>query len=167
MLEVIEDHDPQAPFELRIIMSPNRSLDWQQNKKVIWSLGALCGGIAMAFSLVTGLWIMLPFAGLEIAALAGALYFVSWKLSYRHVITFKGDQIIIEKGVYRPRGRWVWSKRATHLQSKPAQHPWEAGKLSLHNPPDTVNIGDFLSIDDTAEVIARIREQILYRPQTS
>ena len=164
MLEVIEHSDPNAAFELRIIMSPNRSLDWNQNKKVIWSLGVLCGGIALAFTIIAGAWVVLPFAGLEIAALATALYYVSWKLSYRHVLTFSGEHITIEKGVYRPRGKWVWPKRNAHLQSKPAAHEWEASKLSLHNPPDAVNIGDFLGKAEAAEVIAQVRKHILYRP---
>ena len=69
----------------KIILLPNQSLDWEGNKRVIWLLGFVCMGIAVAFTIIAGAWVMLPFAGLEILSLSLALYYVSWKLSYRHI----------------------------------------------------------------------------------
>ncbi|MDA7687729.1 DUF2244 domain-containing protein [Pseudomonadales bacterium] len=163
MIEITHNSDPDSDYELRIVMAPNRSLDWNQNKKVIWALGGVCGGIAMGFTILVGAWVMLPFAGLEIAALTAGLYYASWKLSYRHVLTFTRDSVVIEKGVYRPRGRWIWPKQSTHLQSTPAAHDWEAIKLTLHNPPTSLNIGTFLSPQDVAEVATLVSQHILYK----
>lgn len=142
-------------------MAPDRSLDWQQNKQFIWGLGGLCAAIALGFTFILGAWVVLPFAGIEIAALTSALYYVSWKLSYRHVLTFDDECVTIEKGVYRPRGAWTWPKRETHLEVEPAQHDWEASRLSLHRDQESLNIGDFLSREDAASVIELLRGQIL------
>ncbi|MBT8139003.1 MAG: DUF2244 domain-containing protein [Gammaproteobacteria bacterium] len=161
MLEVDERTETGAPYQLRLVMAPNRSLDWQQNKKVIWALGVLCIGIAAGFFLRLGIWMILPFAGLEIAALTAALYYVSWKLSYRHILAFDDAKLLIEKGVYRPRGSWTWPKRDTHLEIEPASHDWQASKLTLHCQGESVNIGDFLSREEASRVIELLRGQIL------
>tara|TARA_B100000767_G_scaffold275025_1_gene310088 strand:- start:1276 stop:1773 length:498 start_codon:yes stop_codon:yes gene_type:complete len=144
-----------------LILSPDRSLDWDGNKRVIWSLGGICIGIAMAFTIIAGAWVMLPFAGLEVLTLSLALYYVSWKLSYRHVIIISNKQLIIEKGVYRPRGKWVWQKQATRLITTPPKHDWEAQSLQLINDDEQVNIGNFLSQSDANELIAFFKSEIL------
>ncbi|HCH20638.1 MAG TPA: DUF2244 domain-containing protein [Cellvibrionales bacterium] len=144
-----------------LILSPDRSLDWDGNKRVIWSLGGVCIGIAMGFTIIAGAWVMLPFAGLEVLILSLALYYVSWKLSYRHVLTLSNKQLIIEKGVYRPKGKWVWEKQATRLVTRAPKHDWEAQGLTLINDNEEVNIGDFLSQSDANELIAFLKGEIL------
>ncbi|MGB5325795.1 MAG: DUF2244 domain-containing protein [Pseudomonadales bacterium] len=161
MLEIEQRDGTGDHFQLKLVMAPDRSLDWEQNKRVIWALGTLCASIAIGFTLVLGVWMVLPFAGLEIAALTSALYYVSWKLSYRHVLTFNQDELVIEKGVYRPRGAWVWPKRDTHLEIEIASHDWAANKMTLHHAGESVNIGDFLSRADTEKVVETLRGQIL------
>ena len=160
---------------LKIILSPDRSLSWEGNKRVIWSLGAVCGGIALAFTIIAGTWVMLPFAGIDILAFASALYYVSWKLSYRHIISLDKDTIIIEKGVYRPRGKWVWKKQDTRLICSPPKHDWEAQSLKLVNQSyriesdsesessetDRVGIGEFLSQADANQLISLLQSEIL------
>ena len=144
-----------------LILSPDRSLDWDGNKRVIWSLGSICIGIAMGFTIIAGAWVMLPFAGLEVLILSLALYYVSWKLSYRHILTLNNKQLIIEKGVYRPKGKWVWEKQATRLVTTTAKHDWEAHGLALINNNEKVNIGDFLSQSDSNELITFLKSEIL------
>ena len=144
-----------------LILSPDRSLDWDGNKRVIWSLGGICIGIAMGFTIIAGAWVMLPFAGLEVLILSLALYYVSWKLSYRHILTLNNKQLIIEKGVYRPKGKWVWEKQNTRLVTTTAKHDWEAHGLTLINNNEKVNIGDFLSQSDSNELITFMKGEIL------
>ena len=68
-----------------IVAKPNHSSTWRQN---LWLLAALAVpslGAGIGFALM-GAWPILPLAGLELSVLAGALYWVNWKLEYRHVI---------------------------------------------------------------------------------
>ena len=57
----------------------------------------------------------------------------------------------------------AYSDESTHLQSTPAAHDWEAIKLTLHNPPTSLNIGTFLSPQDVAEVATLVSQHILYK----
>lgn len=163
MLTVIEEHDLDAPLQLRIVMSPNRSLSWAQNKIIIAVFAVSCGGIAIMLAFFAGAWPVIPFAGLEITALAIALYYLSWKLNYRHILTLSDQHITIEKGVYRPRRKYRWNKHDSYLQITPARHDWEASKLCLRNPPEELSIGSFLGKTDTEQLVALLRQHIAVR----
>jgi len=147
----------------KIILLPNQSLNWEGNKRVIWLLGFVCMGIATGFTILAGAWVMLPFAGLEIISLSIALYYVSWKLSYRHILTFNGNEIIIEKGVYRPRSKMIWEKNQTILKTYPSKQEWAPPKLELNNDiiKDKIYIGSFLNLDDAKELIEILEKDIL------
>lgn len=140
-----------------IILEPDRSSDWRGNQIVIAILGSVCFAIALGFYFVLGIWMILPFAGLEVVALAAGLYYASWKLHYQQHLTIDADTLKIEKGVYRPKGVWQWQKQQVYLKIVPAKHDWSAAELSLHhhnqNHSETIEIGSFLGKDDTLELI--------------
>lgn len=61
-----------------------------------------------------GMWMILPFAGLEMLALAAALYVCRRKLLYREVIAIDGDEVSVSVGHERVERRCVlqraWAK---------------------------------------------------------
>ena len=144
----------------RITLSPNRSLSWEGNKRVIWSLAALIIFIAIGFSVVTGTWVIWPFAVFKILALSAGLYYVSWKLSYQHTITVSESTLSIEKGSYRPRGSWQWQKQQSRLITTESKHSWEPPSLVLANNEEEVVIGNFLSRDDAIAVIDCLKNEM-------
>ena len=144
----------------RITLSPNRSLSWEGNKRVIWSLAALITFIAIGFSVVTKTWVIWPFAAFKILALSAGLYYVSWKLSYQHTITVSESTLSIEKGSYRPRGSWQWQKQQSRLITTESKHSWEPPSLVLSNDKEEVVIGDFLSRDDAMAVIDCLKNEM-------
>jgi uncharacterized membrane protein len=144
----------------RITLSPNRSLSWEGNKRVIWSLAALITFIAIGFSVVTKTWVIWPFAAFKILALSAGLYYVSWKLSYQHTITVSESTLSIEKGSYRPRGSWQWQKQQSRLIATESKHSWEAPSLVLSNDDDEVIIGDFLNREDALAVIDCLKNEM-------
>jgi len=144
----------------RITLSPNRSLSWEGNKRVIWSLAALIIFIAIGFSVVTGTWVIWPFAVFKILALSAGLYYVSWKLSYQHTITVSESTLTIEKGSYRPRGSWQWQKQQSRLITTESKHSWEPPSLVLANNEEEVVIGNFLSRDDAMAVIDCLKNEM-------
>ncbi len=150
MIEILRKSNEHGDTEqLTIVLAPDRSLDWEGNKRVIWSLGGVCMGIAVGFTLVAGTWVMLPFAGIEVLALTSALYYVSWKLSYRQVLKVGRDSLQLEKGVYRPRSGWRWSTDDIRLLAEPPKHDWEAPILTITGGADgDVTIGEFLNSAD-------------------
>ena len=103
----------QVDGEKVIIAKPNHSSSWRHN---LWLLGALAVpslGAGIGFALL-GAWPILPLAGLELAALGGALYWVNWKLEYRHVIRLTDDLITVDKGYFVPKRRWCLNDGSPH-----------------------------------------------------
>ena len=155
----VSGSDSDEPLT-RIILSPNRSLSWEGNKRVIWSLAALITFIAIGFSVVTKTWVIWPFAAFKILALSAGLYYVSWKLSYQHTITVSESTLSIEKGSYRPRGSWQWQKQQSRLIATESKHSWEAPSLVLSNDDEEVIIGDFLNREDALAVIDCLKKEM-------
>ena len=144
---------------LRIIARPNCSASWRTNKLVLTLLAIPSLGAATGFALL-GAWPILPFAGLELLALGCALYYVNWKLQYRHVITFSDKAVRIDKGFYAPRQSWTFNRGDTGLAITPEKHPWEGPELSVHNRQQIVSIGEFLNRDDCLELVRLLRGEL-------
>lgn len=147
----------QKDNSLQIVLTPNRSMSWRGNQYFILSLLLLSGAIGVGFALI-GAWVVLPFAGLEMLVLSGALYYVSWKLNYRQVIRFDDNELTIEKGYYSPRKTWRLTREDTALNIEPQQHPWEAPTVSLQHKQELIVIGEFLSQADNKELLNTLRE---------
>ena len=142
-----------------IIVQPNRSSSWRGNQLALLAVAIPSLGLATGFALL-GAWPILPLAGLELTALGSALYYVNWKLQYRHVITLSDDSVCIDKGFYTPRQSWKFPRHATGLAIVPERHPWEGPGLSLQGTGESVSIGEFLNRDDSLELAALLRREI-------
>lgn len=88
--------------ETIILVKPNHSASWRHNLWVLAALAVPSLGAGIVFA-VAGAWPILPFAGIELAALGTALYWVNWKLEYRHVIRFTDSNVLIDKGYFVPK----------------------------------------------------------------
>ncbi|MCB1701546.1 MAG: DUF2244 domain-containing protein [Pseudomonadales bacterium] len=144
---------------LMIIAKPNCSASWRGNLLVLLVLAIPSLGAGIGFAML-GAWPVLPLAGLEMLALGSALYYVNWKLQYRHVITLSDDSVCIDKGFYTPRQSWKFPRHATGLAIVPERHPWEGPGLSLQGTGESVSIGEFLNRDDSLELAALLRREI-------
>ncbi|WP_372764306.1 DUF2244 domain-containing protein [Litorivivens sp.] len=135
-----------------LILKPNRSADWQTNQRLIVAVALISIVIASAFAAI-GAWLILPFAGLEVMALGAALYRVNLNLHYRQILWFSGESLIIEKGVYRPRQRWRWTRIDTAI------HVCEDNRLilKLSNGSNSISIGEFLTEEDLRQVLSTLK----------
>ena len=166
MITVCADYCPDriapSPGARSIIASPNQSADWNSNKLLLLAVGVVSGIIATVFSTI-GLWMVLPFAGLEITALGGALYIVCRRLNQRHILHFAGDQLIVEKGIGGPQRVWQWPTRYTYISVERRSHPWDPIRINLfchHNGNDeTISIGEFLNREDSDRLLDVLRQQ--------
>ena len=144
---------------LTIVAKPNHSSTWRNNLLVLLAISVPSLGAAIGFALL-GAWPILPFAGLELLALGSALYYVNWKLQYRHVITLSDDSVRIDKGFYLPRQTWMFKRHATGLAVTPERHPWEGPELALHDRQEKVSLGEFLNRDDSLKLLALLKREI-------
>ena len=142
-----------------IIAKPNQSATWRSNQLALLAISVPSLGAAISFALM-GAWPIIPFAGFELLALGGALYYVNWKLQYRHVITLSENQILIDKGFYAPRRSWCFDLAGASLSIIPAQHPWDGPSLAVYNREETVSVGEFLNRDDALALQALLRKAL-------
>ena len=152
----------RAGPETVILIKPNHSASWRQN---LWLLAALAVpslGAGVAFALL-GAWPILPFASIELVALGGALYWVNWKLEYRHVIRFTDGSVVIDKGYFIPKRSWHFLREEAALRISTETHPWQGPKLSVHDQQTETRVGDFLNRDETLELLNLLKQQLSVR----
>lgn len=144
---------------LMIVLKPNHSSNWRTNQLVLLAIAVPSMGIAIAFAFF-GAWPILPFAGLELTALGCALYYVNWKLEYRHVITLSEDQLRIDKGFYAPKQSWKFKREDSSLAVTPESHPWDGPVMTLHDSNESVPIGEFLNREDSLTLLSLLRGEL-------
>jgi uncharacterized membrane protein len=81
----------------RFELLPNRSSSWAQTKRFLVAVGLLHGLIAGGFASL-GLWLVAPFSGLEVLALAAGLYVCSRASYRREIILLDADRVVVLRG---------------------------------------------------------------------
>lgn len=152
--------------ETIILVKPNHSASWRQNLWVLAALAVPSLGAGIAFA-VAGAWPILPFAGIELAALGSALYWVNWKLEYRHVIRFTESNVVIDKGYFIPKRRWEFLREEAALRVSAEIHPWQGPQLSVHDRLSETSVGDFLNREETLELLGLLKQQLDIRTHSS
>lgn len=119
-------------------------------------------GIAAMFA-VQGFWPILPFAGLELAALGLALWVSLKRNRYREVIEFDGSRIRIECGMSGEGARLTvdWARSSTRILLEQGIHRNDPTTLSLNNGSRRMVLGRCLTDEDREQLAARLRVLIL------
>ena len=93
-----------------ILIKPNSSLNGWQRVFFLLSIFILCGGIAVIFYFV-GATMILPFAGIELAAVFFAFY-LNFKWSeQKELVTLSLEHVVVEKG--RNQKEYTWKEFRT------------------------------------------------------
>ena len=144
-----------------IVLKPNNSATWRFNMMVVASL-ALLGALISTFFLLQGLWLIVPFSGLEVLALLGCLYLCARSNIQTEVIKFSPDKVIIEQGRTFAEKTWeyhrIWAKifvRKHRLKGHPDQ-------VVIRSHGQEVELGSFLNSDDKETLVKKLRN-IIYR----
>ena len=137
----------------RYLLTPNRSMNWKGNVRIWLGLFVLTAVIVTGFSLI-GAWMILPFAGLELAALAAGFYYSSRQCQKQEVLVLGLDLIRLEKGMKRKEAEWEMPRQHSRLWQDEARHPFTPPKLHLQFRDQEVSLGHFLNIEDTKTLIA-------------
>lgn len=154
---MIESNLDRANSQGHIVVCPNMSGQWQTTKRFLWIVSSLAILIATAFALV-GLWMILPFAGLEIIALVSLMYWVAHQCRRKQVITFEDNKVLVEKGIYNPESTWESELFFTRLFiDKPPYRGGQPLKVFLRSQQQQLEIGEFLNEDDKKKLIAELR----------
>jgi len=143
-----------------IILSPNNSASWQFNMLFLASQAVIAGVIAILF-LMDGLWLILPFSGLEILALFSGLYLVVRNNFTTEVLRFNDHVLTVERGHTNIENSWEYQRSWTKIfVRKPAfrGHPC---KIVIRSYGKELEIGAFLNKSDK-EVLIKKLKRIIY-----
>lgn len=149
--------------ECYVLIRPNSSLSWRGSVIVFCGFFLVSFSIALGF-LVQGLWMVMPFAGLEMLALAVGLYLGALRASEREVIRIQGDTVAVERGrrwcheVTRfPRG-WV---RIELMRARRLGYP---SRLLLRSHGRETEIGNCLNEAERDRLATDLRSWISLTP---
>lgn len=148
--------------ELKIITRPNCSLTTGGQKKVFAVIAGFALLVAFGFTMA-GAWLVMPFAGLELAVLAAAFHYVNGNASDYESLQVNGDRLVIEtrnrKRIERVEFNRYWVRVV--LQGLPGG----VRQLLLRSTGREVRIGRFLSDEQKMELARELRSVtgLLYR----
>lgn len=146
-MSIVTDIDHELSTQKQFIVRRNQSLSWRGNKLFIYFMAVISLGIAGMFAL-NGLWLILPFAGLEILGLTLALYMCSLRCRDQEVVTIGDNLVTVEKGRQRPSEAWQFERAWLKLEliKSPLQgHP---SRLLIHSNGKQTEIGRCLTNDE-------------------
>jgi uncharacterized membrane protein len=96
MLKRNTRHTPEkyADEGLRVLIRPNRSLSPRGMAVLFAGVGAFAMTLGIGFSLV-GAWLVLPFAGLEVAVVGAVLYWLHRHVDDHELIIMDDDRVTV------------------------------------------------------------------------
>ena len=130
-----------------ITLSPNRSLDWAEIRPWLYllSLPALIVGIAW---FIAGVWIILPFAGLELGLLAFFMYRTCYQNYRQQQIIIDKNEVIVEMGIHKSKRIFHCERLNCYLYVKFPNKPIDNLELKLTCESLALVIGEFLNPAD-------------------
>lgn len=95
--------------DFKITVKPNCSLSVKNTIRLVIGLATISMLVGIGFALA-GAWLVLPFAGLEIIAIAYAFYYIHLHADDFESITIKEDSVIVEKYGYKVSDKAVFQR---------------------------------------------------------
>lgn len=111
----------------KITVGPNSSLSVVDTMKLVLGLAAVSMSVGVGFALA-GAWMVLPFAGLEILAIAYAFYYIAMHAQDYESIVIDENKILVEQYCYKGVSNKVDFQR---YWARVILRPLENGKSGL------------------------------------
>ncbi len=118
--------DADSCTSYRVTFKPNCSLSQSGKVRVVLMLTVIPCCIAIGFGSL-GAWLVLPFVGMEIFALAYAFYYVNSHASDYESICIEGDSLLVE----RCTGQYLSQHQLNPYWAKVVRHEQANGELRL------------------------------------
>lgn len=144
--------------DTRIVIGPNASLSARQAVLALALVAVVSLVIAVGFTLV-GFWPILPFAGLELAALGAALRVSLRRNRYREVLGFEGGRVTVAFG-WMGQGASAeidWARSFTRVVLEAGLNRNSHNRLYLTSSGQRIAIGRCLTDAEREALHARIK----------
>ena len=130
-----------------IEMRPNRSASWRQVKYALFLFAIPVAIIAIGWAL-SGVWIILPFAGLELGLLAVFMYRVNWQTHHRQTLVLTADMLIIRQGFRQMKEQRI-TRTSCRFEICKTNQNWQPPRCFACNQHQRIAIGHFLNTADS------------------
>ncbi|MGR6034613.1 MAG: DUF2244 domain-containing protein [Candidatus Nitrosoglobus sp.] len=148
-----EPHKNMFQFTLQ----PNNSLSWGEMKAVFLAVAAALGTISGGFSLL-GLWLVFPFAGLELLTLGIAFYLCAYRAQRCEVITIDQDGIEVFRGRKTTGETWRFHRYWARIRIEISPHTWYMSHLMIGSHGREVEVGVFLTEDERLHLARELQK---------
>jgi len=149
----------QGPDGCRFIVRPNCAMSWRTTKYLIGFFAACLFAVGAYFSAL-GAWMVLPFAGLELAVLAAGFYFSALAGHQREIVEIVGPVVRVMRGGRRlvevasfPAN---WTQVVLHRDSR----GWYPGRLLLRCHGRWLQIAASVVEAEREELAAALEERL-------
>jgi uncharacterized membrane protein len=139
-----------------IILRPNCSADWPENRRIIQTILLFHGVLGVCFA-ANGAWLALPFIGFELGMLWLVLSATYRKLQVQHIVCIDPQNLSIDVGNRNCEHHWQWPKNTSNVLVTVLPHPWDPLQISISHCGECVSVGDFLNKDDSRELLRALR----------
>lgn len=146
----------------QFVLAPNQSLRWEEAQRIIAVMTAVALTFGLAFCYI-GLTLVLPFSGLEVLALAAALYCCQRRGAAREVVRVNDREVVIESGHRRPERVQTFQRAWVKVWLQKPAVAWYPSRLTLRSHGRELEVGRFLTEDERQELARRLR-RILREP---
>ena len=144
----------------RFVLTPNCSISWRELLLFYLLTCVVALAIGLLFTL-QGLWLVLPFSGLEMLALGVGLYLTSRKVYRREVITLDRNCTRIEKGVQRVQQSWEFETPWVRVIDQPQNEHRARRMLALGMSGESVEVGSFLANSEKEALAFQLKDCII------
>jgi uncharacterized membrane protein len=156
---MVETRKDEKTGLMTIVLRPNNSSNWQFNMMIVLSL-AFIGLVISTYFALQGLWMIFPFAGLEVGFLFICLYLRMRANINTEVITFDEHSLLVERGYYHAEQSWkyhrVWAKifvKTPEIRGFPKQ-------IFIRSHGKEQEIGSFLNKRDKEKLISALKSAV-------
>lgn len=157
MVSISKDNSGKG---FRIVLSPNCSISWRELLLFYLLTCVVAFAVGLFFTL-QGLWLVLPFSGLEMLALGFALYLTSRKVYRKEIITLDQDRIRIEKGVRRVDQSWEFKTPWIRIVDERQDDRSARRTLAISMNGESVEVGSFLANSEKDELAFQLKDCII------
>jgi uncharacterized membrane protein len=145
-----------APADFSVTAQPNCSLSPAQRRSFLILMYCVTFGIAIGFAL-TGIWMVLPFAGLEMLALTLAFSYIGCHAGDYERISIKGDCLTVETLSYKDAHRHEFNRYWAKVVLARHSH---GCRVALRSHGREVEVGRFLTDEQRLALASQLKIQL-------
>ena len=145
---------------VRFVLSPNCSISWRE-LVIFYCLTCMIALAVGLFFTLQGMWLVLPFSGLEMLLLGIGLYVTSRKANRREVITLDPENTRIEKGVQRVDQCWEFKTSWVRVIDERKGSRGDSRTLAIGMSGESVEVGSFLANSEKDALAFQLKDCII------